>query len=610
MSLRNHARRLHHHFARHDHSKLEARDALPQPVPQLQRIQGGDDGEEVVQMADQGSIIFVTAPKTFDGPAVMVTEASSPEPDRGRNDDPPPRPRPVIQPDDDDDQDSNNNNNNNRNGDEGRNNNNDNNNNRNGNGDGQDERDDRPSRPQPQPSGEGSRSEATEPQETDNLLPIGIPDESSSSPPPPSRNTDVSNGFDGNDDTAADRTGALASLTGSLAATATATAIAGGEEDDGSGGGVSPGATAGIVIGVLLVVGALLAGAFFYSRKQRKDRQGLARLNDEKSSDAAANNHAGSEAAAPQPPPMTSKASVRTARTASTAPRLSLRPLTAFVPNLASDRRSNGNQLEMQSPFSPSASKEVPINDLPPSPLSSGSPPRDPATPGHVANDPANPFGNHAEPVDKSPTSDRGLEAPPPAPSAAAPMPVPIMAPVSAPTPSPTAAAASSSRPALGGPLKTDSVSLISGVLPPGANGSQTNLVPPNGPAPVAGAGPDKGMAAAMAARSTPAAPDRPFAGPPKPLSVHSAVSVPLALGSPARADFGDSASIVSDGSGASPNRSPVPNNVYRVQMDYAPAMEDELEIRAGQLIRLLHEYDDGWVSLSLPAFFFIALNS
>jgi hypothetical protein len=25
--------------------------------------------------------------------------------------------------------------------------------------------------------------------------------------------------------------------------------------------------------------------------------------------------------------------------------------------------------------------------------------------------------------------------------------------------------------------------------------------------------------------------------------------------------------------------------------------MDDELELRAGQLIRLLHEYDDGWVS-------------
>lgn len=37
--------------------------------------------------------------------------------------------------------------------------------------------------------------------------------------------------------------------------------------------------------------------------------------------------------------------------------------------------------------------------------------------------------------------------------------------------------------------------------------------------------------------------------------------------------------------------------NVYRVLMDFVPSMDDELELRAGQVIRLLHEYDDGWVS-------------
>ena len=37
--------------------------------------------------------------------------------------------------------------------------------------------------------------------------------------------------------------------------------------------------------------------------------------------------------------------------------------------------------------------------------------------------------------------------------------------------------------------------------------------------------------------------------------------------------------------------------NVYRVLMDFAPSMEDELELKTGQLVRMLHEYDDGWVS-------------
>jgi len=43
----------------------------------------------------------------------------------------------------------------------------------------------------------------------------------------------------------------------------------------------------------------------------------------------------------------------------------------------------------------------------------------------------------------------------------------------------------------------------------------------------------------------------------------------------------------------------PVPthNNVHRVQLDFKPSMEDELELKSGQLVRVLHEYDDGWVS-------------
>lgn len=36
-------------------------------------------------------------------------------------------------------------------------------------------------------------------------------------------------------------------------------------------------------------------------------------------------------------------------------------------------------------------------------------------------------------------------------------------------------------------------------------------------------------------------------------------------------------------------------NPVHRVQMDFKPSMGDELELRAGALVRLLHEYDDGW---------------
>jgi hypothetical protein len=42
-----------------------------------------------------------------------------------------------------------------------------------------------------------------------------------------------------------------------------------------------------------------------------------------------------------------------------------------------------------------------------------------------------------------------------------------------------------------------------------------------------------------------------------------------------------------------------VTSNVHRVQLDFVPSLADEMELRAGQLVRLLKNYDDGWVSYS-----------
>jgi len=64
---------------------------------------------------------------------------------------------------------------------------------------------------------------------------------------------------------------------------------------------------------------------------------------------------------------------------------------------------------------------------------------------------------------------------------------------------------------------------------------------------------------------------------------------IPAAQASPTPSSFTDS-SITSGGSGTAAT-----SGVYRVQMDFVPSMGDELELRAGQLIRILHEYDDGW---------------
>lgn len=41
----------------------------------------------------------------------------------------------------------------------------------------------------------------------------------------------------------------------------------------------------------------------------------------------------------------------------------------------------------------------------------------------------------------------------------------------------------------------------------------------------------------------------------------------------------------------------PANSTVHRVQLDFKPTLDDEMGLQAGQLVRLLHEYDDGWVS-------------
>ena len=46
----------------------------------------------------------------------------------------------------------------------------------------------------------------------------------------------------------------------------------------------------------------------------------------------------------------------------------------------------------------------------------------------------------------------------------------------------------------------------------------------------------------------------------------------------------------------------PANTGVHRVQLDFNSTLEDEMDLKAGQLVRLLHEYDDGWVSNENPA--------
>ena len=72
-----------------------------------------------------------------------------------------------------------------------------------------------------------------------------------------------------------------------------------------------------------------------------------------------------------------------------------------------------------------------------------------------------------------------------------------------------------------------------------------------------------------------------------------------MGLPSPAISMNSVSSDALADcGGGAKRSPPQLPTNVHRVQLDFKPSMEDELELKAGELVKMLHEYDDGWVSI------------
>jgi hypothetical protein len=87
-------------------------------------------------------------------------------------------------------------------------------------------------------------------------------------------------------------------------------------------------------------------------------------------------------------------------------------------------------------------------------------------------------------------------------------------------------------------------------------------------------------------------------------VSPAAAMAMEPAMPSPAGTEFS-----MNSASPSTMARGPAPTNVHRVQLDFKPSMDDELELRAGQLVRLLHEYDDGWVSNPMLATFRFITN-
>lgn len=190
----------------------------------------------------------------------------------------------------------------------------------------------------------------------------------------------------------------------------------------------------------------------------------------------------------------------------SRAPRLSLRPVTQFLPSFPKvSEMNNGNSL--------SPTKQPP---LPQQNRSNWNQPRLDAV-----TETTNPFGNHAEAKDPM-AAERAAEN--------APIPVSSTSPTHAQRPRPQAASPA------GNPFADSQPA--------------SRTISPEDPRPMApmGSGPRPGHGPVAG----------PIAGPPPPGP---------------------------------------PSNVHRVQLDFKPSMDDELELRAGQLVRMRHEYDDGWVS-------------
>jgi hypothetical protein len=261
---------------------------------------------------------------------------------------------------------------------------------------------------------------------------------------------------------------------------------------------MTAGGKAGLAIGLLLLFGTVLALVLFFFKK-RRDSLKKERLDDEKTEIFGGAGRAAST------------------RTTATAPRLSLRPVTQFLPNLGEKRQSKGNALAL----TPSAAQQ---------PRQSGW--ERPIGGQEAARN--NPFGNHAEVIDATNAN---------------------------------------------GPSVVENVGPGGEIVAAGAAGA------------VAGAA--VGLARGASKRGPNPldfTKNGPFRGPPSPAGTEFSMSSE-APGTPIQTS--SAAAIAA--AGGPPN-----STVHRVQLDFKPSMDDELELQAGQLVRLLHEYDDGWVCCTL----------
>lgn len=289
-----------------------------------------------------------------------------------------------------------------------------------------------------------------------------------------------------------------------------------------------------------MIIGLLAGLAFLCFRRQRKrQNQSYEQAIDEK---------------APYTGGLARAGSTVSTRTTATAPRLSLRPVTQFSPDLAARGKAanEAGQAAMAGAGSGAGAASMYPNRH---------------------QEPEDPFGSHAE-----------ISQQPQRLSDASGLPIQINTP-DPPLVNPFGNHAEAAAPLDAGISRSIAPSMADTPAPLRIRTPTPEQNVPAAAAVAAGAGTGAG-AGALAARSRDERRNTPT-----PLDTDSRRSVSPRSASPAASDF--SQTPASPGAMAS---GPPQSNVHRIQLDFRPSMDDELGLRAGQLVRLLHEYDDGWV--------------
>jgi len=311
---------------------------------------------------------------------------------------------------------------------------------------------------------------------------------------------------------------------------------------------MSGGAKAGLAFGIILGLAFVGFGVFYLYRRQRQKHGAHQRLDDEKMAMTHPDvlpRHPEPEMTATAPPASQS------------APHLSLRPVTQFNPNLPDNQQNAAPDGMPASASAPNLMAATATATAPATPKGTTGFRQPGASawerPGsrNAANDPANPFGNHAETVNSRPGT---AQAPPPV------------------------------------PAKTPTQPAVAPVAAPARAPSPQDINPADFPLP----------------SSAPASPNAPNfdpnvtsqpTSPGSPSSTTAGAATGAATGAAAGAVAGAAVAGAASKSNSPKKQPPASKPVHRVQMDFIPSMDDELEIHTGQLLRIKHEYDDGWVS-------------